>query len=339
MTVGDALVSVVIPVYNGDRYLGRTLASALAQNYHPIEVIVVDDGSTDHTAELVESAAARDSRIQLFRTPNSGVAAARNFGISQASGNLIALLDADDLWHPEKIARQVKVMQAAAPEVGLVYCWSIEIDENDFVILPAGSKAAVQGRITAELARGNFIQNSSSPLIRRSYFDAVGGYDCNLRPQGAEDWKFYLALSEICEFAVIPEYLVGYRQSAGSLSRNVAGMAQSTELVVRWMIEKWPELSVELRRLRKYNTNAYLAWTALRNKQLLKALQYWAGACRARPVTLFEQSSLYFVVDLLARLSGLRPIARRIVRKWRGTPIPFQQFAAVNKVRTSFHHG
>ena len=110
-------------------------------------------------------------------------------------------------------------MQASSPEVGLVYCWSIEIDENDLVIpairsLKGGSTA--RGRVSEEVARGCFIKTGSSPLIKRSCIDAVGGYDASL--QQGEDWKLYLALSEICEFAVVPEYLVGYRQASGSLS-------------------------------------------------------------------------------------------------------------------------
>ena len=111
MAFEGSLVSVVIPVRNGERFINETLASALAQTYEPLEVVVVDDGSTDRTAVVVEAAALRDNRIRLFRTQRFGVASARNFGISQARGGLIAPLDADDLWHPEKIARQVYVIQ------------------------------------------------------------------------------------------------------------------------------------------------------------------------------------------------------------------------------------
>ena len=185
MAVDDVLVSVVIPVYNGERFISRTLASVLAQTYNSFEVIVVDDGSTDLTPIIIEEAVVRDSRVRLFRKQNSGVAAARNFGISQALGELIATLDADDLWHPQKIARQVEVMQASSPEVGLVYCWSIEIDENDLIIPPISSlktrkRSTAQGDVTAELARGCFIETASTPLMKRSSIDAVGGYDFHL---------------------------------------------------------------------------------------------------------------------------------------------------------------
>jgi glycosyltransferase involved in cell wall biosynthesis len=326
MVLESTLVSIIIPVRNGERFLRRTLASALAQTYSPIEVIVVDDGSTDRTAILVEAATARDNRIRLFRRPKSGVAGARNFGISQARGNLIAPLDADDLWHPEKIARQIRLIQASPPEVGLVYCWSICIDEDDFVMPPIISKSRAQGRVTAELAKTNILENSSSPLIRRSCIDAVGGYDTSLQPHGAEDWKLYLALSEICEFTLVPEHLVGYRQSTGSLSRDVTGMAQSTELVVRWMTEKWPDLAEELKCRRTYNINSYLADIALGNNQCLEALRYWARACMARPVTLLGRSNLRFGVRILTRMAGFR----RPRRKQGGAPVPFEEFQATN---------
>jgi hypothetical protein len=226
------------------------------------------------------------------------------------------------------------VMRASSQGVGLVYCWSINIDEDDFIMPPITSKSTAQGYVTAQLAETNILGNSSSPLIKRSCIDAIGGYDSSLQPHGAEDWKLYLALSEICEFAVIPEHLVGYRQSTGSLSRDVAGMAQSAELVVRWMTEKWPDLPEEVRRRRTYNIYSYLAGTALGNDQSLRALQYKSRACRARPAKLFDRSNLYFGVRLLARMTVLRPILRRIVSKRRDAPVTFQEFLATKQVQT-----
>jgi glycosyltransferase involved in cell wall biosynthesis len=323
MTREDELVSVVIPVYNGARFLSRTLKSALAQTYDSLEIIVVDDGSTDQTVSIVEAAAAQDNRVRLFRMQRSGVAAARNFGVRQAQGMWIALLDADDLWHPEKITRQLALMRNSPSEVGLVYCWSIYIDEDDFVMLPAVAKSVAQGRVTMDLAQTNIIENSSSPLIRRSCIAAVGGYDTTLKPHGAEDWKLYLALSEICEFAVIPEHLVGYRQWTESLSRrDVAGMARSSELVIRWMTKKWPDIPERLRRQRTYALYVYLAGMALDNGQLLRALQYQARAWLARPRTLFERASLNFGIGLMARMIGFR----QIVHERRHNQVRFQEF-------------
>ena len=327
MILEDNLVSVVIPVHNGEHFLGRTLASALAQTYESLEVVVVDDGSTDRTGNLVEAAAARDNRIRLFRTQKSGVAAARNLGISKARGKLIALMDADDLWHPEKIARQVGVMQASSPAAGLVYCWSIAIDENDLIIPAAASlrrKSSAQGRVTAQLARSNFLENSSSPLIKRSCIDAVGGYDTSLRVSHAADWKLYLALSEICEFAVVPQYLVGYRQSTQNMSRNVAAMAQAMELVTRWLFEKWPKIPEEVRRESVYNTNVYLAALAIESNQFVAALRYRAIAYKAYPTALLERSVFRFGAHVLARMVGLRRGWWGRLRTF-GSPVQFSE--------------
>jgi glycosyltransferase involved in cell wall biosynthesis len=294
VTPEDSLVTIVIPAYNGERFLGATLTSALAQTYDPVEVIVVDDGSTDGTATLVEAIAASDNRVRFFQTQNFGAAKARNFGISKARGKLIAPLDADDLWHPEKIARQVKLMRESPAAVGLVYCWSIDIDENDGVISPIEPKFAPHGRVTAELIETNFLANSSSPLIKLSCFEAVGGYDASLVPAGAVDWKLYLALSEIYEFAVVPEYLVGYRQWNGSVSRDVIAMAQSIELVDCWLFEKWPDRSGNVKRRKKYENYDYFSLLALDNRQLWMALRYRGLAYKACPAALLKRSNLGF---------------------------------------------
>jgi len=337
MSVDEPGVSIVIPVHNGERFIARTLASAVAQTYDNLEVIVVDDGSTDGTATIVEAAMARNKRIRLFQMKKSGVAAARNYGISQAGKKLIAPLDADDLWHPEKITLQVKRLQTSSPEVGLVYCWSIAIDENDIIMPPItglSRKSTAQGRVTVELAKGNFLENSSSALIRRSCIEAVGGYDIDLQPHGAEDWKLYLALSEICGFAVVPEYLVGYRESTGSLSKNVAGMAQSIELVGRWLIQKWPDLPEHIRRKREYGTYIYLARLALDNREFKSSFEYFKAGCQANPAGLLKSSNLVFGIRFLARVAGL---SRTVLQECGlSTKVTFKEFQATRHTQLDF---
>ena len=318
MTLENALVSVVIPVHNGERFISRTLTSALAQTYDHIEIVVVDDGSTDGTAGIVESEVLRDHRIRLFRTQKVGVAAARNFGISKARGELIAPLDADDLWHPQKLAQQVKRMRVSPASVGLVYCWSVEIDEDDLVIPPLNNLeiwSRPEGRITDELAKGNFLSNASSPLIKRSCIDAIGGYDTDLLPPGSADWKLYLALSEICEFAQVPDYLVGYRRSTESMSRDVGAMAQSNELVRRWLFQRRPSLTKQIKALSIYNSNVYLSHRAIDNSQFRLALAHRLKAYRACPGASLGYSSFEFAARMLAQMLGIRQMIRRQRRK------------------------
>src|ERR1043165_6513590 len=117
------LVSILIPVCNGEASIGQALDSALGQTHANLEVIVVDDGSRDRTSEVVDGVARRDGRVRLVTQPNRGGAAARNRALAAASGEFVAPLDADDLWDPSKIARQVRRIEAAGEGGGLVYCW------------------------------------------------------------------------------------------------------------------------------------------------------------------------------------------------------------------------
>src|SRR5262249_54502311 len=127
------LISIIIPAYNAERYIGRTLHSALKQTFRDIEVIVINDGSTDNTRLIVEKMALKDNRVRMFNTANRGVAMARNLGIEKAQGSYVAFLDADDLWHPTKIERQFAALSAHAADSTWagVYTFYRQIDEED----------------------------------------------------------------------------------------------------------------------------------------------------------------------------------------------------------------
>lgn len=305
MSQESPLVSVVVPAYNAEKWIGHTIASAVAQSYRHLEIIVVNDGSTDRTAVIVEDAAIHDCRIRFFSNPNRGLSLTRNFGIDRARGDLIAPLDADDLWHPDKIARQVEVLQSSPPEVGLVYCWVVEIDEGDFIIPPVRKGPIAAGNVMAAVvASAGMITSGSNPLVRRSYLAAVGGYDPNF--QFCEDWKLQLSFAEICQFAVVPAHLVGYRRTAGSVSKNVAGMARSMELIGRWILERWPDMPREIGQQMIYHRGGYLAHLSLTTDQLADAVHYKLEALKARPQALLSRETVEFGIRLLARLGGLR---------------------------------
>lgn len=166
------LVSVIIPTYNADHYIETTLNSVRSQTYKNIEVIVIDDGSQDQTAEIVRSVAQQDGRIILLQQPNSGVAAARNFGIQKAQGELIAPIDADDIWYPENLEKQLQCFLQAEPSVGLVYGWSVDLDKSG---LPTGEFRAsrIEGEVYKTLICHNFLGNSSASLIRSDCLEKV----------------------------------------------------------------------------------------------------------------------------------------------------------------------
>jgi hypothetical protein len=143
------------------------------------------------------------------------------------------------------------------------------------------------------------------PLMKRSKLLAIGGYDANLQPQGADDWKLYLALSEICDFAVVPRYLVGYRQWTGSISRNLALMSQSQDNVIRWLFEKRPDFSDELKRHAAYQVSVFMAHRAIDNSQFGAALRYVGKACKTHPAGLLDRATFRFGARFLARVAGL----------------------------------
>lgn len=301
MADDSPLVSIIVPVWNGQQFIDRALASARAQTYQAIEIIVVDDGSTDDSVAIVERIAKQDKRVRLFRRSHCGVSASRNFGRREASGSLVAYLDADDLWHPDKLLREVEAMMSC-PNVGVVYCWSIEIDEDDFVIPPVRSGRLARGDVFLDVVANAGISTVQS-LIRRSCLEAVGGFDESL--PHAEDWKLYVALAKICEFAVIPSHLIGYRRSKNSASRQVAAMAKGMENVSVWIGRQWPDTpKIALRRM-AYSKNSYLAHLALTNHQVLQAARYKLAALGAWPSAVPSRDTAEFAVRLLARTVGI----------------------------------
>ena len=260
------LVSVVIPAYNAEKFITATLESVLSQTYQKIEVVIVDDGSRDKTVEIVREFAAKDKRIILFQQSNSGVAAARNLAIQKSKGEYIAPIDADDIWYPEKIEKQVKCMLQASPSVGLVYTWTAHIDEEG-LLTGTYHKCNQEGNVLTAMFIEEPIGNASVPLIRRSCLEKVGLYDTMLKKQnaqGLEDFDIYLRIAEHYEFKVVPEFLVGYRQVFGSMSRNTLIMAKSYKLVVENIQLRHPEIPTKI--YNQHRSEMYY-WFALMSKQ------------------------------------------------------------------------
>src|SRR5688500_10000211 len=122
------LVTVIVPAFNAEAWIGETLQSVAAQSWPALEILIVDDGSTDGTAAIAEAFCAGEPRARLIRQPNGGVAAARNRGLAEAKGEWIAPIDADDIWHPARVEKMVKAALAAPERPGFVYAWCRTID-------------------------------------------------------------------------------------------------------------------------------------------------------------------------------------------------------------------
>ena len=292
------LISVVVPAHNAARYLAATLESVRSQTYAEFEVIVVDDGSTDATPHIVHEIAGNDPRFCLVQIPQSGVSAARNAGIARARGRLIAPLDADDLWHPQKLEKQAQMMLVAPEAVGVIYCWAAGIDENGRVVLPVWNASRAEGSVLKDLVVSGILSNGSTPLIRRRFAEAVGGYDERLRL--CEDWKFYTALAGVCDFRVVPECLTGYRLSDDSASMQIEAMERAIADVTDWVRRTWPDLPSSVFAEREGTVSRYLAFLAIRAGDFSLALRHLLQAPRFHPQT-FELLAL-----MIGRAIGIR---------------------------------
>jgi glycosyltransferase involved in cell wall biosynthesis len=208
-------VSVVVPAWNAARTLPETLDSALAQTFTDLEVIVIDDGSTDDTQEILWR---YGDRIRVLHKANEGrPSTTRNVGFKAARGDLIALLDADDRWHPEKVAKQVALFDRN-PRLGLAYTAATIIDGEDRVIQVNPCSPNARGQIHSLLATRNIMVGSSAMARRQAVVDA-GYYDVSLT--SAENWDLWIRIARNWEVDFVPEPLTYYRIHSGNRSSAV----------------------------------------------------------------------------------------------------------------------
>lgn len=232
-------VSVIIPVYNGAGLVARAVDSALAQSLAPLEIIVVDDGSTDDTASVL---AGYHGRIRRLHIRHGGVARARNIGMAASRGELLAFLDADDIWHPHKLARQAAALRVW-PQAGLCCCDYVVLhgaqgrQVSHFAgALPQAQVSAARPLLAAPLApllRCNFIGTASNVLIRRELARRAGGFDPRLRQ--AEDYDYWLRCALRAPFVLLPEALLHKRTHGANLTAQALETAECHEQV----LQKW----------------------------------------------------------------------------------------------------
>ncbi len=210
-------VSVVLPTYNRAHTLPRAIASVLAQDARDLELLVVDDGSTDDTRQVVGGI--NDPRLRYLQRPrNGGPAAARNTGLAHARGEYIAFQDSDDEWLPLKLNKQLAALRQAPPDIGLVLCGQLRWDTRNLCYLPDRTRTgARQGQLREEILRSNFALTPSW-LVRRAVFDAIGGFDETL-PM-LEDWEWLIRYNERCPALLLDEPLMMVWESADSISHN-----------------------------------------------------------------------------------------------------------------------
>lgn len=255
-------VTVIVPTHNRRQLLALAVNAILHQRDVSIELVVVDDGSTDGTGPWLDHIAAKDSRIKVIHHVRPCfISGARNAGIAQASGRWLAFCDDDDLWAPDKLARQLGALRASAAR------WSctgiVDIDERLGII---GHRPVRSGEVLTDLLEANGI-TTSSVVAERDLLREIGGFDPALR--GSEDWDMWIRLARHSPLAVVNRPMVAYRVGTQALSMNVDQMRAGRMVIA----ERYARLAAARDvKLNEANHERYLA------KQLLRAGVRWQAA-------------------------------------------------------------
>ncbi|MGL5941456.1 MAG: glycosyltransferase family 2 protein [Waterburya sp.] len=253
-------VSVIIPAYNGDRYIGEAINSILAQTYNDYEIIVVDDDSTDNTAQVVQK---YGDQIQYYSQTNQGVAASRNLGLSVAKGEYIAFLDQDDLFLPQKLLTQVTLLEKN-PSLGIANSgWQI-VDQQGQIQAAVEPWKKIPQLNLADLIiwKPVFL---GAMLFRHSWLKRLGGFDTTL--EQTPDVDLVLRLAALgCTAAWVEQTTVKYRQHDGNASKNTLLQAQELDQILARFFTQ-DNLSPEIKTLAAESRYQSLIWSAWRLHQ------------------------------------------------------------------------
>ena len=335
---GAPRVSVVTPAWNAEGFIEATLSTALSQTFRNIEVIVIDDESSDQTASVVRRAMANDSRIRLVEQKNTGLAGARNRGIREARGEFIAFLDHDDLWHPDKLALQVALLDSH-PLAGLASCYSALIDEDQRCLgWRFGGDA--NGNVYDEILIWDMISGGSVALVRRTAFDVVGMFDESLPMRS--DWDMWIRIAGHFHFATVPRILVGYTRSSLGMSRGYERMAEAGKLVLDKASRNDPGISDDRLRFCRARDLFAVASVCTIDGDLASAWKYLRRSVALTPMPVVTSRRRCGLVMMLLLRTALPESAFRSVLgalnvvsfKLRpGTPV----FGSVNQSVTQLH--
>jgi glycosyltransferase involved in cell wall biosynthesis len=278
--MNTSLVSVIVPAYNAQAFIGGTIQSVINQTYPDWEMLIVDDGSTDETAEVVKTYLS-DSRIKYIYQANQERSAARNHGIRRAAGKYIAFLDADDLWLPDKLRRQVDCLDNH-PEVGLCFTGRKFINSKGIPIHTRKITVPFDKDQFTELLKCNFIANSAV-MAARTVFDQVGLFDESLPAFGSEDWDMWLRITRYYPFHFVDQPLLLYRVHEKNTSLDQ--IYQSSSAVLDKVFSD-PTLPADIirRKNRIYALSHFgFSETYLSLNQRKAAFRHWRSAVKEYP--------------------------------------------------------
>lgn len=281
-------VSVIIPAYNYAQYLPHALESALAQTHRPLEILVVDDGSTDATRQIV---AAYGERIRYHYQTNAGLSAARNTGLRQTRHPFLAFLDADDQWQPNFLASAIQQFQQLGPAFGLVACRSLRINPHGEPLPANPGELELEGEITAAdiLWRTRF--SPSAVVARRAVFDTCGDFDTTLRSSEDRDmwlraatrWRVWLHTARLALIRKHDTNMSRHARRMRDNMRRVIGKAWRARAVPRQRVDYW----LQALAIWRYQTALICAGSGQRAsalRDLLLSLVWWPLPIPARRI-------------------------------------------------------
>ena len=289
------MVTVVIPCYNSLRYIAETMETVLKQTYQDFEVLVVNDGSTDGTADWVNALSDREPKVRMVSQANQGLAGARCTGVTNARGKYVAFIDDDDLWSFTKLEKQVNSLESN-PQAGLCYTWTALADSEG---KPTGRVIAsnAEGNVWQAMTEMNIVCCGSTPMIRRSCFDDVGLFDRQVSP--SDDWDMWWRIAAKYEFTVIKEPLILYRQHPNNSSKKCDRMLETSRILIERNFANAPTELLHLRNRSYGCIYLYLGWRAIENNDYQQADEFRDRAIAHRPQLAYSAKSIRLKVAIL----------------------------------------
>jgi glycosyltransferase involved in cell wall biosynthesis len=282
-------VSVIIPTYNYAHFLADAIRSVLEQTFRDFELIIVDDGSIDDTAAVAQGYFS-DTRVRYIYQENRGLSAARNTGIREARGEYIALLDADDVWLPLKLEKQIQLFEDAE-DIVLVYCMVEHIDENSDKLSHFSWPHKIGATYKDLMYFPWVVGSGSSVLIRKSVFESTGLFDESLA--AAEDSNMWIRILRYHKSAYVDDILVKIRKHLKSMSTDLKRQEKSVLLHVQRCIELFPELE-DHRKEAYFEIFKGLMYLAYMYNKKISMLNFYIKAGLLRPSFFYESVVIFF---------------------------------------------
>jgi glycosyltransferase involved in cell wall biosynthesis len=305
-------VSVIIPCFNSEKTIRETLESVFAQTYQDFEVIVVDDGSTDRSAEIVQSF---NEKIEYIYQNNGGQSAARNTGIRAARGKYLAFLDADDLWYPEKLEKQIAFMKSKG--VDWCYCDCELFSDRSGKSFGKYSQrfySPKAGWIAKDLMMGNSI-SSPTPIVSREIIEKAGYFNESREIRSREDWEEWIRIALVSKIVYFPEVLAKYRIHEKSITYGEdPNMAFAGHLaVINNLCDRFPNELGQARSTAISHYAAIFSKTNFLQKEYPKAKTLISIAINLNPLLKYKLLALFYSLPqfFLNSLLSLRSIIRR----------------------------